>query len=76
MLFASGEFKVKAKAARMYSFETYGGAGLYLRPLLTLALDDVTLALDDVRDRLRAPTALSPAKEPLPRTHLTLETPN
>lgn len=34
-----------------------GGVELYLRPLLTLALDDV-------RDRLRTPTALSPAKEP------------
>jgi hypothetical protein len=54
---------VKAKVARMYSLETYGGAELYLRPLLTLALDDV-------RDLLRAPNALSPAKEPLARTHL------
>jgi hypothetical protein len=57
MPFVGREFKVKAKVARMYSMKTYGGAELYLRPLLTLALDDV-------RDRLRAPTALSPEKEP------------
>jgi len=57
MPFVGGEFKVKAKVAHMYSLKTHGGVELYLRPLLTLPLDDV-------RDRLRAPTSLSPAKEP------------
>lgn len=57
MPFVCGEFKVIAKVACMYSLKTYGGVELYVRLLLTLALDDV-------RDRLRAPAALSPAKEP------------
>jgi hypothetical protein len=39
--FVGGEFKVNAKVARVYSLKTYGGVELYLRPLLTLALDDV-----------------------------------
>jgi hypothetical protein len=50
MPFVGGEFKVKAKVARTYSLITYGGVELNLRPLSTLALDDV-------RDRLRVPTA-------------------
>jgi len=57
MPFVGGEFKVNAKVARMYSLKTYGGVELSLRPFLTLALDDV-------RDRIRAPTTLSPDKEP------------
>ena len=57
MPFVGGEFKVKAKVARMYSVKTYGGVELYIRPLLTLPVVDVC-------DRLRAPTALSPGKEP------------
>ena len=41
----------------MYVMKTYGGVEAYIRSLLTLSLGGM-------RDRFRAPTALSPAKEP------------